>query len=66
MNDKQVSPEGTNKRQNLEPNPEQMGDKLPATGMAENPDPRANENIGNRDTQKDSGVGSEITDGEDA
>ena len=43
---------------------------LPPTEIVENPNPRANENIKN-DTnetseQKTSGVGTEITDGEDA
>ena len=44
---------------------------LPPTEIAENPNPRANENIQRNDPekseeQKTSGVGSEITDGEDA
>lgn len=45
---------------------------LPATEIARNPNPRANENISEKITQTDgqnepaTGVGSEITDGEDA
>lgn len=46
---------------------------LPATEVASNPNPRANENIRERSAQPDTttqgaskGVGSEITDGEDA
>jgi hypothetical protein len=43
---------------------------LPATEIAQNPNPRANENIRTETDQNKkqdaSGVGSEITDGEDA
>jgi len=45
---------------------------LPATEIARNPNPRANENIRDKITRTDgqnepaTGVGSEITDGEDA
>ena len=53
-------------------NSERQPSNLPATEIVKNPNPRANENIRERNTddksadQKSTGVGSEITDGEDA
>ncbi|MFL5774135.1 MAG: hypothetical protein ACJ75F_13320 [Flavisolibacter sp.] len=49
----------------------QNANVLPPTEIVENPNPRANENIqrteqNESDDQKTTGVGSEITDGEDA
>ena len=51
---------------------ERQPSNLPVTEIVKNPNPRANENIRERNTedktvdQKSTGVGSEITDGEDA
>ncbi len=48
------------------------GNVLPPTEIVENPNPRANENVASQSTssgdknKQDQGVGSEITDGEDA
>jgi hypothetical protein len=54
-------------------NAKQHASVIPATEIARNPNPRANENIRDRstpdpgkETGNKSGVGSEITDGEDA
>jgi hypothetical protein len=51
---------------------ERQPSNLPATEIVKNPNPRANENIREEETEENStderttGVGSEITDGEDA
>lgn len=58
-------------RENIKPSPSEPN-VLPATEIARNPNPRANENIKEKITRTDgqnepsTGVGSEITDGEDA
>jgi hypothetical protein len=51
---------------------ERTPSNLPATEIVKNPNPRANENIHENDNEQETteerttGVGSEITDGEDA
>lgn len=56
------------KTEDIQPSEDQKQDKLPSTGITQNPNPRANENIRYRETKEEnsSGIGSEITDGEDA